>query len=130
LAAKSWLHPITGEPTQFGRSTIERWLHQARRAPVDPVGVLRRKVRSDAGQQTALVGLTLRNAQTAILFGSNSYDCHLLCRDLRITHTSGFGLMIQSGVGTGPGGDVHRVEWSRSLGHFPLPGYTYTSTME
>ena len=61
LAAKSWRHPVTGEPTQFGRSTIERWLHQARRAPVDPVGVLRRKVRSDAGQQTA-VGEKLEQA--------------------------------------------------------------------
>lgn len=48
LAAKSWLHPVTGDPTQFGRSTIERWYHQARCATVDPVGVLRRKVRSDA----------------------------------------------------------------------------------
>jgi transposase InsO family protein len=61
LAAKSWLHPVTGEPTQFGRSTIERWYSVARRAPVDPVGVLRRKVRSDAGQQTA-VGEKLKQA--------------------------------------------------------------------
>ena len=42
-------------------STIERWLHQARRAPVDPVGVLRRKVRRDAGQPTA-VGEQLKQA--------------------------------------------------------------------
>ncbi len=61
LAARSWLHPVTGEPTQFGRSTIERWFHRARRATVDPVGVLRRKVRSDAGRQTA-VGESLRQA--------------------------------------------------------------------
>src|SRR3970282_1229048 len=50
LAARSWLHPVTGEPTRFGVSTIERWFSQARRATVDPVGGLRRKVRSDAGQ--------------------------------------------------------------------------------
>ena len=54
LAATSWLHPITGAPTQFGVSTIERWYHQARRAPIDPVGVLRRKRRSDAGRQPAV----------------------------------------------------------------------------
>jgi transposase InsO family protein len=49
LAAKSWIHPATGEPAHFGRSTIERWHLQAKRARVDPVGVLRRKVRKDAG---------------------------------------------------------------------------------
>ena len=61
LAATSWLHPVTGEPTRFGVSTLERWFHQARRATLDPVGVLRRKVRSDAGQQT-VVGESLRQA--------------------------------------------------------------------
>ena len=25
LAEKSWLHPVSGAPTQFGLSTIERW---------------------------------------------------------------------------------------------------------
>jgi putative transposase len=59
LAARSWLHPVTSVPTRFGVSTLERWYHQARRATLDPVGVLRRKVRSDSGQQTA-VGERLR----------------------------------------------------------------------
>jgi transposase InsO family protein len=54
LAARSWLHPVTGAPTQFGVSTIERWYQQARRATLDPVGVLRRKRRSDAGRQPAV----------------------------------------------------------------------------
>ncbi len=54
LAAQSWLHPVTGAPTQFGLSTLERWYHQARRATLDPVGVLRRKRRSDAGRQPAV----------------------------------------------------------------------------
>ena len=54
LAEKSWRHPVSDTPTRFGVSTIERWYHQARRATVDPVGVLRRKVRSDAGQQSAV----------------------------------------------------------------------------
>jgi len=51
LAARSWRHPISGEPVRFARSTIERWLHRARRERRDPVGVLRRKVRADAGVQ-------------------------------------------------------------------------------
>jgi transposase InsO family protein len=61
LAAKSWLHPATGEPTRFAVSTIERWYHQARRAKVDPVGVLRRKIRQDSGQHRAL-GAPLQQA--------------------------------------------------------------------
>ncbi len=51
LAARTWQHPITGEPVRFAFSTIERWLHRARRERRDPVGVLRRKVRADAGTQ-------------------------------------------------------------------------------
>jgi len=54
LAEKPWRHPITGRPIHFGFSTIERWYHQARRARTDPVGVLRRKIRRDAGRQGAI----------------------------------------------------------------------------
>ena len=54
LAAKTWRHPITGEPTRFGRSTIERWYYQARSARTDPVAKLRRRARKDAGQQQAI----------------------------------------------------------------------------
>jgi putative transposase len=60
LTEKTWLHPVTGEPTRFGFSTVERWYHKARAAKVDPVGVLRRKVRTDAGRQIA-VGAKLRS---------------------------------------------------------------------
>jgi len=51
LASRTWRHPITGEPVRFALSTIERWLHRARRERRDPVAVLRRKVRADAGTQ-------------------------------------------------------------------------------
>lgn len=61
LTAKQWLHPITAEPTQFGVSTIERWDHTAKRARLDPVGVLRRKLRKDSGQQPAM-GEALKQA--------------------------------------------------------------------
>jgi transposase InsO family protein len=59
LAAKQWLDPVTQEPTRFGLSTIQRWYYEARAAEVDPVAVLRRKVRSDLGAQPS-VGEELR----------------------------------------------------------------------
>jgi transposase InsO family protein len=54
LAARTWQHPSTGEPVRFGFSTIERWYYRALRERADPVGVLRRKIRADAGQQAAI----------------------------------------------------------------------------
>lgn len=51
LASRTWQHPISGEPVRFAASTIERWLLRARAERRDPVGVLRRKVRADAGIQ-------------------------------------------------------------------------------
>lgn len=56
LAAKQWRHPITGEPTRFGMSTIQRWYYAARAEKVNPVAVLRRKVRADAGRQPSISG--------------------------------------------------------------------------
>ena len=54
LSARTWRHPTTGEPVRFGFSTIERWYYRALRERSDPVGVLRRKMRADAGQQAAV----------------------------------------------------------------------------
>lgn len=54
LAQRTWRHPVSGEPVRFGLSTIERWWYAARRERRDPVGVLRRKVRSDLGRQRSL----------------------------------------------------------------------------
>jgi putative transposase len=54
LAARTWQHPTTGDPVQFGFATIERWYYRARKERVDPVGVLRRKLRADAGRQVAI----------------------------------------------------------------------------
>ena len=57
LAARTWQHPITAEPVRFGLSTIEAWYYRARRERRDPVGVLRRKVRADAGTQDVAVAV-------------------------------------------------------------------------
>jgi len=54
LAAKEWRHPVTGQPLCFARSTIQRWYYSARREKRDPVGILRRKIRKDTGQQSSL----------------------------------------------------------------------------
>lgn len=54
LAARTWQHPTTGKPARFGFSTIERWYYRALKERADPVGVLRRKIRTDAGQQSAI----------------------------------------------------------------------------
>jgi putative transposase len=54
LALKKWLHPIHGEWTVFGLSTIERWYYKALHAKEGPVEVLKRKVRSDQGRHPAL----------------------------------------------------------------------------
>jgi transposase InsO family protein len=49
LSEKTWRHPVTGEPRRFGFSTIESWYYTALHNPSDPVGALRRQVRSDCG---------------------------------------------------------------------------------
>ena len=54
LAAREWRHPATGEPVRFAISTIQRWYYRCVRERHDPVGVLRRKVRTDAGRQIAM----------------------------------------------------------------------------
>jgi putative transposase len=60
LAAKVWRHPVSGEPVRFAPSTIERWYYAARRERRDPVSVLRRRIRKDAGQAR---GVSLELAQ-------------------------------------------------------------------
>jgi putative transposase len=64
LAAKSWKHPITGEPACYGLSTIERWYYKALKAGSDPVGALRRRVRCDATTHPSM-GEPLRQALEA-----------------------------------------------------------------
>lgn len=54
LAGKLWRHPTTGQWTQFGLSTIERWYYRALAEPRDPVGVLARKIREDCGTHPSL----------------------------------------------------------------------------
>lgn len=53
LAAKTYRHPMTGEPRRYSLSTIERWYYAAKDA-ADPVAVLERKVPSHAGTHASV----------------------------------------------------------------------------
>ena len=76
LAERTWHHPITDEHTRFGFSTIERWYYRALKEKRDPVGVLRRKLRADAGQQPAISG-AVRQAIIAQYAGHKSWSVRL-----------------------------------------------------
>jgi transposase InsO family protein len=82
LAAREWPHPITGLPVRFGVSTLERWLHKARKENRDPVRVLRRKVRTDVGAQESMT-LAIREALRAQYAGHMSWSVALHHVNLR-----------------------------------------------
>ena len=76
LAARTWQHPTTGDPVQFGFATIERWYYRALKERADPVGVLRRKLRADAGRQVA-IGDAVRQAVLAQYAAHKSWSVQL-----------------------------------------------------
>ncbi len=76
LAAQTWRHPATGKPVRFGFSTIERWYYRALKERSDPVGVLRRKRRTDAGRQIAMTD-AMRQAVLAQYSAHKSWSVQL-----------------------------------------------------
>lgn len=54
LAAKEWVHPVTGEKVRLGRSTIEAWYYAAKGERRDPLAVLRTKPRGDIGKSRVI----------------------------------------------------------------------------
>jgi hypothetical protein len=74
LAEREWRHPATGEPVSFGVSTLERWYYRALKERHDPVGVLRRKVRKDAGWQASMSAAV---RQALLSSGCFSVSCAL-----------------------------------------------------
>ena len=87
LAARTWQHPIRGEAVRFARSTLERWYYHARRAPLDPVGRLRRRLRSDAGQHPSIPE-SLRQAVRAQYDAHRSWSYQLQFDNLRALVTT------------------------------------------
>ncbi|HME24448.1 MAG TPA: DDE-type integrase/transposase/recombinase [Acetobacteraceae bacterium] len=76
LAAREWRHPTTGAPVRFGVSTLERWYYRSRNEQHDPVGVLRRKRRQDAGEQASMTP-PLRQALLAQYAAHKSWSAQL-----------------------------------------------------
>jgi transposase InsO family protein len=76
LAAREWRHPSTGAPVRFGVSTLERWYYRSRNEQHDPVSVLRRKRRQDAGEQVSMTP-ALRQALMAQYSAHKSWSAQL-----------------------------------------------------
>jgi len=76
LAAREWRHPSSGVPVRFGVSTLERWFYRARNERQDPVAVLRRKRRQDAGEQASMT-TALRQALLAQYAAHKSWSAKL-----------------------------------------------------
>jgi len=76
LAAREWRHPSTGAPVRFGVSTLERWYYRSRNDQHDPVSVLRRKRRRDAGEQASMTP-PLRQALLAQYAAHKSWSAQL-----------------------------------------------------
>lgn len=93
LAAKSWEHPMSGKPTRFGVSTIQRWYYQARAARTDPVGVLRRKIRKDLGEQSSVTA-ALKAALLAQYAAHKSWSYQL--------HTDNLAALVEADSKQGP----------------------------
>ena len=93
LAQTTWRHPITGEPTRFGLSTLERWYYAARGAPRDPVGELRRKLRKDAGQHPSL-SLALREVLRDQYRAHRSWSMQL--------HADNLAVLVSENLSLGP----------------------------
>jgi len=83
LAEKAWRHPVTEELARFGRSTIERWYYAARNEKRDPVGILRRRVRRDAGRARG-VSLELGQALRAQHRDHPGWSCRLHADNLAV----------------------------------------------
>lgn len=93
LAAKSWEHPVSGKPTRFGLSSIQRWYYQARAARTDPVGVLRRKIRKDLGEQSSVTA-ALKAALLVQYAGHKSWSYQL--------HADNLAALVEADAKQGP----------------------------
>ena len=107
LAQKIFRHPLAGDPTSFGLSTIERWYYAARDAR-DPVAELKNRLRKDAGEHPSL-GLSLRQALRAQYREHKSWTYHLHYSNLRALAE------MTSELGRVPSYEVVR-RWMKSQG--------------
>src|SRR5262245_15712365 len=83
LGAKTWTHPVTGQPVTYSPMSIERWYYVARKAKDDPVGALRRAIRKDAGTQEAMTE-SLRRALVGLYKAHRGWTVKLLYDNLTV----------------------------------------------
>jgi len=109
LKSRVYRHPITGVPTRFGLSTIERWYYQARDAR-DPVGELRNRLRNDAGEHPSL-GLSVRQVLRGQYREHKSWSYRL--------HYDNLGAVVEADPELGPLASYAVVRrWMKSQGLF------------
>jgi putative transposase len=81
-ARKIYSHPVTGEPIQFGYSTLERWYYRARKSQ-DPVISLRERPRSHAGKLRAWTPTAIK-ILTALYREHPGWSTQLTADNLRV----------------------------------------------
>lgn len=64
LSLKNWRHPISGEPTILGLSTIERWYYRALKERKSPVKSLSRKIRLDYGSSRRMTPEIIKSLES------------------------------------------------------------------
>jgi putative transposase len=84
LAATTWRDPLSGEPTTFALSTIERWYYEALREPRDPVKALSPKIRKDSGTHPS-IGAALAELIRAQFLAHPSWSYQLHADNLAVT---------------------------------------------
>lgn len=82
LSETDWRHPIHGEKYRISIPTIERWYYRSSKQNKDPVGALRRKLRSDSGTTRHLT-LEMKNWLQTNYVDHPSWSGQLHCDNLR-----------------------------------------------
>lgn len=82
LAEREWKHPIRGESFRVSLPTIERWYYKTLSHALDPVGSLRRKLRSDSGTSRHLT-LEIKNWLQTNYSDHASWSGQLHCDNLK-----------------------------------------------
>ena len=82
LSETQWRHPIHGGKYRISIPTIERWYYRSSKQNKDPVGALRRKLRSDSGTTRHLT-LEMKNWLQTNYVDHPSWSGQLHCDNLR-----------------------------------------------
>ena len=123
LAQRAWQHPTTGEPVRFGFSTIERWYYRALRERTDPVGVLRRKVLVNAGQQHAVSDAVRQAVLAQYAAHTRRQVFHLRACRLASAHCSSPSAKTKKGLRRSPPTSISRAHKFVETAGLPSKGW-------